>query len=138
MARQRDSAISLMSQTYNTILSVVLGDDGEPLSLPNPLGPTILSADDLTGDFTYTAVDPATTPMNDLAKRSAIQNLAPLLLQLGIDPKAMLAEVVRTFQLPESFLVEPPPPEPEAASPAGPMAPEATGAPPQPPIPEGL
>ena len=142
MARQRDSAISLMSQTYNTILSVVLGDDGEPLSLPNPIGPTILSSDDLTGDFQYTAVDPATTPMNDLAKRAAIQNLAPLLLQLGIDPKAMLAEVVRTFQLPESFLVEPPPPEPAPASPADPNAPEATGAPLQPPIqppvPEGL
>lgn len=123
MARQRDDAISLMSQTYNTLLSVVLGDDGEPLSLPNPVGPTILSADDLTGDFQYTAVDPATTPMNDLAKRSAIQNLAPLLMQLGIDPKQVLAEVVRTFQLPESFLI-PPEPEPEPEAPEGaPMAP---------------
>ena len=121
MARQRDDAISLMSQTYNTLLSVVLGDDGEPLSLPNPVGPTILSADDLTGDFQYTAVDPATTPMNDLAKRSAIQNLAPLLMQLGIDPKQVLAEIVRTFQLPESFLI---PPEPEPEAPEGaPMAP---------------
>ena len=123
MARQRDDAISLMSQTYNTLLSVVLGDDGEPLSLPNPVGPTILSADDLTGDFQYTAVDPATTPMNDLAKRSAIQNLAPLLMQLGIDPKQVLAEIVRTFQLPESFLI-PPEPEPEPEAPEGaPMAP---------------
>jgi len=123
MARQRDDAISLMSQTYNTLLSVVLGDDGEPLSLPNPVGPTILSADDLTGDFQYSAVDPATTPMNDLAKRSAIQNLAPLLMQLGIDPKQVLAEIVRTFQLPESFLI-PPEPEPEPEAPEGaPMAP---------------
>jgi hypothetical protein len=119
MARTRDEAISLMASVYNIILSVVLGDEGEPLSLPNPLGPTILSADDLTGDFQYYAVDPATTPMSDLAKRAAITELAPLLLQLGADPKNILEEVVRTFQLPETFTAPPPPPPAQEPIPTG-------------------
>ena len=101
------------------MLSVVLGDEGEPLSLANPIGPTILSAQDLTGDFGYYAVDPATTPMNDLAKRAAITDLAPLLIQLGADPKNILEEVVRTFQLPESFTAPPPPPPAQEPVPTG-------------------
>lgn len=119
MARTRDEAISLLASTYNIMLSVVLGDEGEPLTLSNPIGPTILSADDLTGDFQYTAVDPATTPMNDLAKRAAITQLAPLLLQLGADPVNILEELVRTFQLPETFTAPPPPPPTPAAPGAG-------------------
>jgi hypothetical protein len=119
MAKTRDEAITSLSAVYNIILSVVLGDEGEPLALPNPLGPTILSADDLTGDFQYTAVDPATTPMNDLAKRAAITELAPLLLQLGADPKTILEELVRTFQLPESFTAPPPPPPAQEPIPTG-------------------
>jgi hypothetical protein len=103
MARTRDEAISALSMTFNVMLSVILGDEGEPLALPNPVGPTILSADDLTGDFVYYAVDPATTPLNDLAKRAALERLTPLLLQLGVAGEDLLSEVVRTFGLPESF-----------------------------------
>lgn len=133
MARTRDGAISSIAFTYNVMLAVILGDEGEPLSLPNPVGPMILSADDLTGDFQYHAVDPATTPMNDLAKRATLQQLTPLLLQLGVPQKALLEEVVRTFQLPEEFTAEPPPPPiPEApaspgleAEPVSPVAPSA-------------
>jgi hypothetical protein len=55
------------------MLSVVLGDEAEALSLPNPVGPTILSADDLTGDFTYWAVDAGTTPMSELAKQNSLE-----------------------------------------------------------------
>jgi len=132
MARQRDAVITTIAKTYNIMLSVVLGDEAEPLSLPNPVGPTILSADDLTGDFSYWAVDAGTTPMSDLAKQQALERLAPLLLQLGADPQQVLAELVRTYQLPESFaeIVEPAPMAPEqGAAPlpfpvAGGMTPE--------------
>ncbi|UCG43461.1 MAG: hypothetical protein JSU73_02265, partial [candidate division WOR-3 bacterium] len=132
MARTRDAAISEISFTYNVMLAVILGDEGEPLSLPNPIGPMILSADDLTGDFQYHAVDPATTPMNDLAKRATLQQLTPLLVQLGVDPAALLEEIVRTFQLPEEFVAPPPPPPtPEAPASPGMEAPLPPGAPPQ-------
>ena len=112
MARTRDAAITAVAHTYNVMLSVVLGDDAEPLALPNPVGPTILSADDLTGDFGYWAVDQGTTPMSDFAKQQSLERLAPILVQLGADPRIILEEMVRVFQLPENLAVPTPPPEP--------------------------
>ena len=127
MARTRDAAISSIANTYNVMLSVILGDDGEPLSLPNPVGPTLLSADDLTGDFTYWAVDAGTTPMSDMVKRQNLERLLPLLLQLGVDQAVVLAELVRTYELPEAFNVVAPPPAPEALPFPGSPGPEAGG-----------
>jgi hypothetical protein len=114
MARIRDAVITNIAFTYNVMLSVVLGNDAEPLALPNPVGPTILSADDLTGDFGYWAVDAGTTPMSDLAKQQSLERLAPVLVQLGADPTVILEEMVRVFQLPENLATPaPPPPMPE-------------------------
>ena len=118
MARIRDSAITAIAFTYNVMLSVVLGDDAEPLNLPNPVGPTILSADDLTGDFQYWATDAGTTPMSDLAKQQVLERLGPLLTQFGADPRLILEEMVRVFQLPAD-LATPAPPPPQPTAPAG-------------------
>ncbi len=126
MARIRDAVITNIANVYNVMLSVVLGDDAEPLALPNPVGPTILSADDLTGDFGYWAVDAGTTPMSDLAKQQSLERLAPVLVQLGADPKIILEEMVRVFQLPENLAVPAPPPEPVPAE--AEMAPSPEGA----------
>ena len=120
MARIRDAAITSIASTYNVILSVVLGDDAEPLALPNPIGPTILSADDLTGDFGYWADDAGTTPMSDFTKQQSLERLGPLLVQLGADPKLVLGEMVRVFQLPDGLakvLEVVPAPDPNAAPP---------------------
>lgn len=103
MARTRDEVISSIARVYNVMLSVILGDEAEPLALPNPIGPTMLSATDLTGDFGYFAVDAGTTPMADMAKRQALTQLAPLLIQLGVNPAMLRDELVRTYQLPDSF-----------------------------------
>ena len=123
MARIRDSAITSIAFTYNVMLSVVLGDDAEPLNLPNPVGPTILSADDLTGDFQYWATDAGTTPMSDLAKQQVLERLGPVLTQLGADPRLILEEMVRVFQLPADLATPaPPPPQPTAPTGAQPTA----------------
>ena len=126
MARIRDSVITNIANTFNVMLSVVLGNDAEPLALPNPVGPTILSADDLTGDFGYWAVDAGTTPMSDLAKQQSLERLAPVLVSLGADPAVILEEMVRVFQLPENLAIPAPPPpmpEPQAVPPEGAPAP---------------
>ena len=114
MARTRDDVISELARVYNIILSVLLGDEAEPLALPNPVGPTMLSADDLTGDFQYWAVDAGSTPMGDEAKRSSLERLAPTLVQLGADPQSILEELVRTYDLPRTLadIEEPLPIEP--------------------------
>ena len=123
MARIRDGLITSVARTYNIVLSVILGEDAEPLALPNPVGPTILSADDLTGDFRYWAVDAGSTPMSALAKQAALERLAPLLAQLGTPSSELLEELVRAYQLPESFVAVPEPvPAAEEAVPASPEA----------------
>lgn len=118
MARTRDEVISSIAKVYNVMLSVILGDESEPLALPNPIGPTMLSAEDLTGDFGYWAVDAGTTPASDIAKRQALVELTPILLQLGVDPTMLRDELVRTYQLPDTFTktVEPAP-EPAPTTP---------------------
>ena len=131
MARARDGVITSVAMAYNVILSVVLGEDAEPLALPNPVGPTILSADDLTGDFGYWAVDAGTTPISDATKQASLERLAPILTSLGADPKAVLEEIVRAFQLPADLgKVLPPPAPPEGA----PTPEQDAGAPPPPPM----
>lgn len=124
MARIRDSVISGIASTYNIMLSVVLGDEAEPLALPNPVGPTNLSAEDLTGDFSYWAVDAGTTPMSDLAKQQSFERLVPTLLNLGVPREVVLAELVRAFQLPEAFAKAV-----EQAQPVEPVTPEGAPAP---------
>lgn len=124
MARIRDSVITSIASTYNIMLSVVLGDEAEPLALPNPVGPTNLSADDLTGDFSYWAVDAGTTPMSDLAKQQSFERLVPTLIQLGVPQQVVLAELVRAFQLPEAFAKAV-----EQAQPVEPVTPEGAPAP---------
>lgn len=127
MARTRDEVISEVARVYNIILSVLLGDEAEPLALPNPVGPTMLSADDLTGDFAYWAVDAGSTPMGDEVKRQSLERLAPVLVQLGADPRAILEELVRTYDLPQTLadIEEPQPieptPEEAAALPPAPL-----------------
>ena len=137
MARIRDGVISNAARTYNILLAVMLGDEAEPLTLPNPIGPTMLSADDLTGDFEYWAVDAGSTPMSDLTKQQALVSQANLLLQLGVSPDKLRAEIIRAFDFPEDFNDIPPPPEPavpaapEAEQPAPGALPELPGLPPE-------
>lgn len=101
MARTRDEAIAQMARCYCIILSLVLGDSAEPLSLPYPSGPTMLSAEDLTGDMEFYAEDAGATPISDASKRQSLVQLAPLLVQLGTDPTRLRTELIRAFQLPE-------------------------------------
>jgi hypothetical protein len=103
MARARDAAIARIAQTYCSILALVLGEGAEPLALPYPSGPTMLSADDLTGDMSFFAEDAGATPIADAAKRQSLVELAPLLVQLGADPAKIRKELVRSFQLPENL-----------------------------------
>lgn len=110
MARTRDEVVTSVARTFNIMLSVMLGDEAEPLALPNPVGPTMLSADDLTGDFGYWAQDAGSTPMSDDIKRQSLERLAPLLISLGADPNQVREELVRTYDLPTALAEAAPPP----------------------------
>lgn len=102
MARVRDQAIASIARVYSIILSLILGDSTEPLLLDGEI--TLLTASDLTGDFTFYATDAGNTPLAAEVKRRAIVDLAPLLMQVGVSPETIRAEIVRQYDLPRSFL----------------------------------
>tara|TARA_R100001460_G_scaffold2544_5_gene8169 strand:+ start:314 stop:2014 length:1701 start_codon:yes stop_codon:yes gene_type:complete len=128
MARTRDEVVTTVARTFNVMLAVMLGEEAEPLALPNPIGPTMLSADDLTGDFGYFAQDAGSTPMSDDIKRQSLERLAPLLLSLGADPTEVREELVRTYDLPTALAAAPPPPPEPPALEEAPMAGPASDA----------
>ena len=111
MARTRDDMLKQLALNELVMISVMLNDEAEVLTLPNPSGPTMLSADDLTGDFEIEVSDAGTTPMSDAVKRQTLSSLVPTLLQLGADPNELRAELVRVYQLPEALAKSTPKPE---------------------------
>lgn len=111
MARTRDDMLKQLALNELVMISVMLNDEAEVLTLPNPSGPTMLSADDLTGDFEIEVSDAGTTPMSDAVKRQTLSSLVPTLLQLGADPNELRAELVRVYQLPEALAKSAPKPE---------------------------
>lgn len=103
-SRTRDAAISDLARVYSVMLSLILGDATEPLYLGRE--PTLLTADDLIADFKFHATDAGSTAMGDAAKRRSIVDLTVLLTNLGVSPQAIREEIVRLYDLPESFLSE--------------------------------
>ena len=102
MVRVRDQAIVDLALAYCAMLAVILDDDGEALNLPG-VGPVILTEQDLKGQFPTFALDQGSTPMGDAAKRDSLVQLIPALSQLGAPASALLQELVRAFNLPDSF-----------------------------------
>lgn len=125
LARTRDEAIAELARVYSVMLSLILGDATEPLLVNGKT--TLLTADDLTADFKFFATDTGATPLADAAKRRNLVELTGILTQLGVDPQAIRAEIIRLYDLPTSFLGQ----EQEApvASETGTVPPGATPAP---------
>jgi len=101
-ARTRDAAVADLARVYSVMLSLILGDATEPLFLGQ--SPTLLTSNDLIADFRFHATDTGSTAMGDAAKRRSIVDLTQLLTNLGVSPQAIREEIVRLYDLPESFL----------------------------------
>jgi hypothetical protein len=127
MARVRDQVIAQAARTYNVMLAVALGDDVEPLVLPPPAGQVLLSAEDITGDFRYMAVDGGSTPLSDAAQKAELMGLIPLLQALGVPAAALVAHIVRVWGLPEEFTPAAAPADPGLGAVPGAAAPALPG-----------
>lgn len=119
LARTRDEAISELARVYSIMLSLILGDATEPLLINDET--VLLTSDDLTADFRFYATDVGATPLADAAKRRNLVELTGVLTQLGVDPQAIRAEIVRLYDLPTSFLGK------EQEAPAAPSSPGGSG-----------
>ena len=65
-----------------------------------------MQADDLDSKFKIAALDQGSTPIADSIKRENLIRLVPVLTQLGVPPSVIREEIVRAWNLPESFATE--------------------------------
>lgn len=133
LARERDFAIERLALIYLRSISL-LADEGEKASIMVEKKPRVVSSQDLDAKFKIIALDQASTPVSSEIAKQNLVNLAPLLQQLGVPNEKIKEEVIRLFDLPETFLeaIEPPP---EAPVPTEPPLP--AGGPQMPPSPAG-
>lgn len=104
MASTLARAVAQAAEVAVALLRVMLGDEVEAISLPRPLGPKLLKAADLEGDWSFVTVDGANTPASQFQQRQDLERLAPLLAQLGVPPSKILEAMVKAYNLPEDFI----------------------------------
>ena len=80
--------------------------------------PIVLTRKQFEGKFKYAFADQASTPIAAAVKRSAVTQLMPMLLELGVPAEVMKRYLVNVFDLPDEFSQEPTP-SPEQPIPEG-------------------
>jgi len=105
MARERDGAIEQLASTYLNMVATFIDKDNI-IYLDNKL--QNVKEADLKGDFDIFAQDQASTPISEQVKQNQLLMNIPTLVQLGVDPRKILEQVVRSLGLPEDFLEAPP------------------------------
>jgi len=132
LARERDAAIEQMARTYTSMLRLYVDETGNDILLLDGK-PQVVKPDDLDGEFLFYAQDGGNTPVSEAQKKAELTNAIPLLLQLGVPKEQILSEVVRQFNLPETFIPDTTAQKPAATSavvPGGPTVPAGGDIPP--------
>jgi hypothetical protein len=101
MARQRDQAITDAAAAYLAMLGVVLGDEGDVVTIAGEL--TALQAEDVLGDFEMWAEDSGNTPMSEAVRKQELERLTPMLQALGVPNDVLLDLLTRAFELPANI-----------------------------------
>jgi len=114
MARERDEMIELLSRGILNMYRVYLGE--EPVTLLVKGKYLRVSGADLYDDFNIYSQDNASTPVSDAVRKSELLGASNLLMAMGVPQQEMLKELVRTLNLPESFL--------QPAQPQAPVTPQ--------------
>lgn len=123
MARDRDSTIESVAALYVRML-IPLVDDGDTVVVATEEGAKVATVAKLDADWEFYATDSAGTPLTDMVRKQQLIQLLPALAQLGVPPEEIKSEIVRLYDLPESFLNSPP-----AEAPVGPTASQTATAP---------
>jgi hypothetical protein len=114
LARERDMVIERLSLCYIRMLMADI-DQITPLSVGKDI--VLLKPETFDSDIYIAAVDGASTPVSRAIKQERMLGLMPILKELGVDPQKIKEEIIRLFDLPEIFLVEPEKPEEEPLPP---------------------
>lgn len=103
LARERDFAIETLAKIYLRSISL-LAEEGEKSVIIVEDLPKVITAEDLDAKFKIIALDQASTPVSAEIKKQSLINLFPILTQLGVQPVKIKEEIIRLFDLPQSFL----------------------------------
>jgi hypothetical protein len=102
MARDRDCAIEKVADIYIRILSF-LAEEGEKAVINVGGQAKVVTPKDLDSKFRIVALDQGSQPIADALKRDNLINLLPILTELGVPTEKIREEVIRAWDLPESF-----------------------------------
>jgi hypothetical protein len=105
LARERDNAIEMIAVTYLRIISL-LAEDKEQAVIEVDGLPKVITVQDLDAKFKIVSLDQSSTPLSEALKRSNLVQLLPVLAELGVPPEKIKEELIRIYDLPESFLEE--------------------------------
>jgi len=118
LARERDNAIENIINVYLRTL-VLLADEGEKAVLNVEGEGKTITAEDLEGKFRINALDQGSTPLSDAMRKQNLLSLLPTLQGLGVPQDKIKEEIIRSYELPKTFLEVPPaPPVAPVASPS--------------------
>lgn len=106
MARERDESIEMLANIFIRMLVYQLEEKERPVIMVDKKA-KFVTADKLDYKLKFFALDQASTPLSKELKKRQLVDLLPILAQLNVDPKAIKEEIIRAFNLPETFLKEP-------------------------------
>lgn len=102
LARERDGAIEMIAHVYLRIISL-LSEEKEIAIIEVNDKPVIISPKDLDAKFKIVSLDQSSTPLSQALKRNNLVQLLPTLIQLGVNPQTIKDEVIRLFEMPDTF-----------------------------------
>lgn len=103
MAREKDQALEKITEIYIRLLDL-LADEGETAVLEVEGEAKVISPNDLEGKFRINALDQGSTPLSDALRKQNLLSLLPTLTGLGVNSRQVLEEIVRSYELPKTFL----------------------------------
>jgi len=105
MARDRDGAIEAAVLLYIRMLLPLI-EDSDKFVVATPAGAKVVSTAKLDANWSIYITDGGGTPMSEVLQKQQLMQLAPILPSLGVPLSKIKEEIVRLFNLPESFLIE--------------------------------
>ena len=126
LARERDSTIENVAKVYISMMKLYLQDKGDVIVMNGD--PVVVNDTDLDGSFTFYAQDTGATPVSEAIKKQEFMAVMPTLINMGVPVDKVLAEIVRYFDMPHSFLehLESAPQSPQPGATTGPESAQQT------------
>ena len=103
LARDRDLAIEHVATIYLRAIALLI-EDGDKIPVEIEGRARVVSLGDLDAKFKVSALDQGSQPLSDAIRRQNLINLLPVLTQLGVSPDKIKEEIIRSWDLPSSFL----------------------------------